>query len=229
LQKSTPKSSYLADARDSVLLAMPIERFHDDLMISHNPIVADLAFVCVRNFGINYLADKGGLVFDYATIVDRIGRDHALCSHEIELLQSLRAGKATYRGEKVSAILPGGVADLKVVLRKLFPHKKIGKVDEGSPVRSFASGYTSLRDLEASLVAQLGARPNERDLERLGLERTWKWITKPQDYSWQVRRFNPSGLRNLVPSGVSPLASMRDVSWRGSELERFWSADAVKL
>jgi hypothetical protein len=208
---------------------MPIERFHDDLTISLHPIVADLAYVCVRNFGINYLADKGALVFDYSTIVDRIGRDFAFRTDEIELLRSLRAGKNFYRRDKESGTLPGRVGDLKAILRMLFPHKKIGKVDEGSPVRSFASGYTSLRDLEAALVAQLGFRPNELDLERFGLERTWKWIKKPQNYSWQVRRFNPSALRNLVPSVLPPVASMRNMNWHGSELERFWSSDAIKL
>ena len=189
LQGAAMKPSYLKDARDSVYLAMPIERFRNDLMILDHPIVADLAYVSVRNFGVNHLADKGHLIFDYAKIVERIADDHALSASEVDLLMSLRAGKSSYRSRNTSVKLPGAVGELKLVLGKLFPHKKLGLIDAAATVRDLPSGYMRLRELEASVVSRLGASPTQCDLDRLGLDQTWKWVVSPQCYSWQVRHF----------------------------------------
>ena len=190
LNMAKPKPTYSRDAQSSVYLAMPIERFCGDQWISQYPIVADLAFVCVRNFGINYLADRGNLIFDYQMIVDRIGIDHALTNKEIELLHSLRTGKAVYRRAGVDALLPGTVADLRSVLGKLIPNRRLEEIPNRSPVRGFVSGYTCLRDFEASVVSHFGSLPTQVDLTRFNLEGVWKWVTRPQEYAWNIRNFD---------------------------------------
>ena len=190
LEQASPKSTYLLHAMDSINLAKPIERFQNDFLLQDQQIVADLAFVSIRNFGINYLAERGELIFDFTEIVEQISRDHRLNTQETELLLSLRAGKAAYRGNSINVNLPGTVADLKELFGKFFPHQTLTKIDNLTPVRSFMSGYMRLRDLEASIISQLGAPPREEDLKRFRMESIWKWITRPQDYSWQVRHFS---------------------------------------
>ena len=98
LQSAKKKQSYEADARASVSLALPIERFAADASIEQNLIVSDLAYVAIRNFGICYLANRGVMIFDYHRIVNRLGKDFGLSSMELKLLHSLRAGKVAYRG-----------------------------------------------------------------------------------------------------------------------------------
>ena len=73
LQSAKKKQSYEADARASVSLALPIERFAADASIEQNLIVSDLAYVAIRNFGICYLANRGVMIFDYHRIVDHLG------------------------------------------------------------------------------------------------------------------------------------------------------------
>ena len=69
LQAAEKKKTYESDAKESVALALPIERFTADSLIQDNLIVSDMAYVALRNFGICFLAEKGKLVFDYHMIV----------------------------------------------------------------------------------------------------------------------------------------------------------------
>lgn len=189
LKKASPKPTYLDDARNSSLLALPIERFQDDCLISDQLIVADLAFVCVRNYGINRLAEDNELTFDFTKIVEKISSLNSLGTAETELLLGLRAGKSAYRKQDQKFRTPGTVGDIKSVLGKLLPHQRLKTIPNWSPVRHLATGYTSLRDLEALVVSKLGHVPTHDELVVLGLENTWKWIGRPQEYSWQVRQF----------------------------------------
>lgn len=199
LQSALPKPTYQDDARNSSFLALPIERFQDDCLISDQLIAADLAFVCVRNYGINRLAEDNELVFDFTKIVEKISYLNYLGSAETELLLGLRAGKSAYRKQDQKYRTSGTVGDIKSVLGKLLPHRRLKTISNLSPVRNLATGYTSLRDLEALVISKLGHVPTHDDLVALGLEKIWKWIGKPQEYSWQVRQF----LKRETTLGIS--------------------------
>ncbi len=72
LHKYRPKQTYKLEAQNSVSLALPIERFADDQPLKANFLATDLAYVCVRNFGVCELADMESYTFDYDQIVDAV-------------------------------------------------------------------------------------------------------------------------------------------------------------
>ena len=111
LEGAAPKKSYENDAARNVLLAAPIERFDSDELIERNLIVADLAYVALRNFGICYLANRGRYTFDYHEIVNTIGEEFSLTTEEIMILSTLRNGKAAYRGGRDCGDIPGTIGD----------------------------------------------------------------------------------------------------------------------
>lgn len=194
LNKAKPKSSYEKDALDSISLALPIERFEENSSIRNNLITADLAYVSTRNYGICYLADQGQLSFEYSQVVCRLGEHFKLDETEVSLLQSLRAGKAAYRGAVECPRLQGSVGELRSVLSKLFVDRPMEQIDHDLPARRLAGGYTMLRDFEASIVAELGRCPTEAELSAKGLNQIWKWVRDPRAYSWSVRNFRESDL-----------------------------------
>lgn len=195
LQSAQPKSSYLFNAYSSVDLALPIERFASDLSIDLNPIVADLAFVSIRNFAINYLAHFGVFAFDYDNVVSEVGVRLGLTFSDIDLLRSLRFGKAKYRATSGPVPVTGTVRQLRGVLNKVFKHRPLVEIDLSTPVRTLQSGYATLRDYEAYIVSRLDRTPSTQDLKELRIEEVWKWISKPQDYAWGVRQYpGPSKL-----------------------------------
>ena len=190
LERAVPKKSYEFDAMASVNLARPIERFNPGLQLSEVPLSADLAYVAVRNFGICYLADRDRLSFDYSRIVDLLGKEFCLSSVETELLLSLRAAKSCYRKEGACAQSSlGSVGALSSILSKFFLRKPLHAIDPRSPVRDLGCGYSTLRDFEASVIARLGRLPSESDIQSMGLETIWRWVTQPREYTWQVRNF----------------------------------------
>lgn len=190
LSTARPKLSYLNEAYSSADLAVPIDRFESNLDIASFPIVADLAFVCVRNFAVNYLATDGVYLFDYEHLVSEISLRLGLSTTEQNLLGALRVGKAAYRGRS-AAILPpiGTVGQLRSVLNRIFDQHRFQQVHVSTPVRNLGSGYATLRDLEALVVSRLNRVPTEYDLEALKIQRVWKYINQPQDYAWDVRTF----------------------------------------
>lgn len=206
LKFARPKPSYSHDARNSIDLALPIERFNNDLLVSENSIVADLAFVCIRNFGINYLADAGNFIFDFEKIADEVRRNFTVSNSEIELLYSLRAGKSAYRSGLTRASLPGTIGDLKSLLGKIFPERPLGTIKSIAQLRNLNSGYARLRDLEAAVVSGLGGAPSIVELNRLGIEDVWRLVTRPHDYSWQVRNFGSSSCLSRTMSTAWPKA-----------------------
>lgn len=187
LQRAAMKKCYLHDARMSVELALPIERFNSDLHLQTCPIVADLAFVSVRNFGVSLLANSGRLVFDYERIVCDAGSLVGLSDREMKLLLSLRFGKVKYRYSGMSGRIEGTVGELQRVISKLFPHRPISPIQPNAPLRDFVSGYARLRDLEAAVLATLGGYPTSTQLRALNLERIWSWVISPKDYAWNIR------------------------------------------
>ena len=211
LNKAKPKSSYEKDALDSISLALPIERFEGNASIKNNLITADLAYVSTRNFGICYLADQGHLSFEYSQVVCRLGEHFKLDDTEVSLLQSLRAGKAAYRGAVECPRLQGSVGELRSVLSKLFVNRPMEQIDHNLPARRLAGGYTMLRDFEASIVAELGRSPTEAELSAKGLNQIWKWVRDPRAYSWSVRNFRESDLEidNLTIQDVSLISVKR--------------------
>ena len=197
LQSAERKQSYKSDARASVLLAAPIERFASETLVQQNPIVSDLAYVALRNFGICYLADKGEMVFDYHKIVDSVGNDFGLSPTEMKLVYSLRAGKAAYRGLENWSGISGTVEELRAVLSKFFGHRSLEKIQYGSPVRDLGSGYATLRDFEAAVVMKIQEYESTGITGTPGLKRVRKLIKNPRTYAWEVRNLSQGDLESL--------------------------------
>ena len=187
LRTATVKKSYRQDAADSVNLALPMERFLEDELLSHNPIVADLAYVAVRNFAVCRAADAGELCFEYAELVQRLGREFQLSRSALDMLYDLRGAKTCYRSGCEAGWLQGTVGELRLVLSKFFAHRPLGQIEADAPVRALGGGYSMLRDIESSIVARLGGTPSNDDLGNSHLETVWKWIRNPRAYSWHVR------------------------------------------
>ena len=207
LDKAKPKKSYMHDAEASISLALPIERFESEALINNNLITADLGYVAIRNFGVCHLADKKQLSFDYRQIVSRLGEDFRLDRREVELLKSLRAGKASYRGDTECARIDGSVGELRYVLSKFFVDRPLEQIDHDFPTRRLAGGYTMLRDFEASIVARLGRCPTKSELLARGLDQVWKWVRDPRTYSWSVRIISRKDMK--IDSLITPAHSMR--------------------
>lgn len=202
LNGAMPKKTYADDAIASVALAKPIERFDPEFQLSDVPISADLAYVAVRNFGVCYLADRNQISFDYSQIVDRLGEEFCLSSVEVDLLLSLRVAKFCYRKGITCAQAEGNMESLTSVLSKLFLKSPLSAIDPKSPVRNLGSGYSTLRDFEASVIARLGRMPTESDIQSLGLEKIWRWVTRPGEYTWHVRNFTAGELEQQIEGGV---------------------------
>ena len=187
LRTATVKKSYGQDAADSVALALPMERFLEDEPLSQNPIVADLAYVAVRNFAVCRAADAGELCFEYSELVRRLGREFQLSRGTLDMLHELRRAKTRYRSGCDNISLQGTVGELRGVLSKFFSHRPLGQIEAEAPVRTLGGGYSMLRDIEASIVSRLGRTPSNNDLGNSHLEKVWKWIRNPRAYSWYVR------------------------------------------
>ena len=197
LREARRKKSYACDAMASAALAIPVERFRSDAGVNENLITADLGYVAVRNFGICYLADKGQLSFDYRQVVRCLAADFFLTPREVELLESLRLGKACYRSSTECSELAVPVEELRKLLSKLFVYRPLGQIESDSPPRTLGGGYGMLRDFEALVLAQLGRCPTDAELRPMGLDQLWKWVCSPRTYSWNVRCISNRDLRNV--------------------------------
>ena len=197
LSSAERKRSYEADAKASVSLVLPIERFDSEALIQHHPIVADLAYVALRNFGICHLADKDELVFDFYEIAEKIGRDFCLTAREMRLVRSLRAGKAAYRGGSRLAAIPGTVEELRIVFSKLFEHRPLQELRPGAPVRDLGNGYATLRDFEAAILQNLEKHRFTEFTDRHALLHICKIIKNPRVYAWDVRNSSQRALETF--------------------------------
>ena len=187
LDRAKPKKSYLDDANESVSLALPIERFESNLLVRDCLIVADLAYVALRNFGVCYLADKGLLSFDFQDIVTYLASDFELDEVETNVLRSMRTGKFCYRNQRTHPGLDLSVGRMRSILSKIFNHRPLVQVDNAIPVRTLAGGYTMMRDFEAMVVAKVGRSFSPEELSGNNLAEIWKWVRNPRNYSWNVR------------------------------------------
>ena len=205
LASAIPKDSYSQDAANSVLLALPIERFLEDARIRDHLVAADMAYIAIRNFGVCHLADKGKLSFDYSTIVSQLRKEIDLDARAISLLTSLRAGKVAYRGGTQNSVIQGSIGQLREVLSKIFVEQPLREIDSASPTRWLGGGYAMLRDFEASVLSTLGHVPTSKDVAELRLGAIWKWVRDPRRYSW--------GIRNLSRAQIkSPEQALRTVA-----------------
>lgn len=183
------RQTYEIEAQNSVSLALPIEHFADDQPLTANLICTDLAYVSVRNFGVCQLADMEIYTFDYDQLVDAISDIRNLSPHETKLVRSLRVGKSKYRSRKQLMKFDGSIGDLKEVLGRIFPRRRLGTLpDEARRPRCLGAGYSSLRDIEASIVSRLGRLPTIEEIESYGLMPVWKFIQRPSHYTWSIRQ-----------------------------------------
>ena len=196
LASATPKDSYSQDAANSVLLALPIERFRDDAKIRDHLVAADMAYVAVRNFGVCHLADKGRLSFDYSTIVSQLREEVDLDARAISLLISLRRGKVAYRGGRRNSSILGSIGQLREVLTKIFVERPLDEIDSTYPTRWLGGGYAMLRDFEASIFSALGRVPTSKDVAELHLDEIWKWVRDPRRYSWGIRNLSHTRIQS---------------------------------
>ena len=197
LRSAESNQSYEADARASVSLAAPIERFASEALIQQSPIVSDLAYVALRNFGICHLADKGEMIFDYHRIVESVGNDFGLSPREMKLVHSLRAGKAAYRGLGSWNGVSHTVEELRSVLSKFFRHRPLEKIQYSSPVRDLGSGYATLRDFEAAVVTKIQEFELTGITGSLGLKRVCNVIKDPRTYAWDLRNLSQDDLESI--------------------------------
>ncbi|MDE0532512.1 MAG: hypothetical protein OXI01_13845 [Albidovulum sp.] len=197
LQCAEKKRCYKADARESVTLAAPIERFASEVLVKQKLIVADLAYVALRNFGICYLANKGQMIFDYHKVVDGIGGDFCLSKRELKLAHSLRAGKSAYRGLGHGDGVSGTVGELRSVLSKFFVQRPLTEIQYGTPVRDLGSGYAVLRDFEAVIETKIRKEDVARYMALMEWQRVNNWIRDPRSYAWEVRNLLPVDLESL--------------------------------
>lgn len=197
LESAERKQCYMLDARASVSLAAPIERFASETLVPHAPIVADLAYVALRNFGICYLADKGKLTFDYYEIVDSIGSDFGLGEREMRLARSLRAGKAAYRGFGNGDEISGTVDELRSLLSRFFVQRPLRKIQREVPVRDLGSGYAVLRDFEAVVESGLREDHVERRTALPQRKGIFNWIRNPRSYAWEVRNLSVDDVERI--------------------------------
>lgn len=229
------KQSYEEDALRSVELALPIERFRPWALIGQMPIVADLAYVALRNYGICHLADRDEIVFDFHEIVKRLADEFGLCRREVRLAHSLRATKARYRGGFGGNGTFGTVEDLRLLLSKFFEHRPLEELPHNAPVRDLGSGYATLRDFEAAVVRKLEDSGMTWDRLLSGLGRVWKMIRDPRIYAWEVRNLSPVELESLrweVDSSLDTEAASRtpwDLQIGNTELGRINPAISMAL
>ncbi len=197
LRSAEKKESYEADAKRSVLLALPIERFSSKALIQTNLIVSDLAYVALRNFGICYLANRGEMIFDYYRIIESLGGEFGLSPDEMKLVHSLRAGKIAYREGRNYADCPGTVEELRSVLSKFFVHHPLGSIRYNTAVRDLAVGYATLRDFEASVVKEIEGQESTRIQGRGNFEHVRNLIRNPRTYAWDVRNLSQRDLESI--------------------------------
>lgn len=221
LDFAKPRRSYITDAKRSVLLTLPVERFSQDIPLGDLGLVPDLSYVGFRNFGINYLASNGVLEFDFKNIAHRVGREFSLSTKAIDMLVELRLGKASYRKGEIHSGLQASIGELRRVLERVFSFRPLVSIESDSPVRNLGSGYATLRDFEAAIIARVGGFPSESYLRGAGIEKSWRLVTSPSEYSWSVRNF--TGTEKLPPS-VSCFQTPNTLDHQG-----FILSDKVKL
>ena len=207
LRRAVPKNSYMKDAFASVSLAKPVERFHPNATISDLLTAADIAYVSIRNFGVCFLASRGKVSFDYRQIVAELRSEFRLAQSEFDLLMSLRLGKSCYRKGINCTGIEGDVRSLTSVLSKFFGSGGLNPIDPKSPVRKLQGGYSTLRDFEAAVVSRAGGVPTKAEMQRIGTETVWRWVTQPSEYAWCVRKCDAAELEYLLEGngGFAPV------------------------
>ena len=197
LKRAQAKKSYEIDAMRSVLLAVPIERFEADDLIEGNLVVADLAYVAIRNFGICYLANKKRYIFDYSEIVNYLGIEFGLNAQEVQILDTLRNGKAAYRDGRDFGDVRGTIGELRDILSIFFVDRPLVEIDVGAQVRDLGGGYAILRDFEAFVVARFGCNGLVAERVLKYLDCVWRWIMDPRAYCWNIRHVDRMHLNGL--------------------------------
>ena len=197
LDQALPKNTYRHDAAESVNLALPLERFFSDSQVCQNLVVADIAYVAVRNFGICHLADRGEFTFDYSDIIESLKKEFILNERDSKILKCLRPAKVAYRkGAEYSQVL-GTVQEVRNLLSTFFPHRPLREINRSASVRQLGSGYSTLRDFEALTISRLNGSTLNWQLSSLGLEEIWKWVCDPRSYAWNVRNFDCQSIGHL--------------------------------
>ncbi len=199
LGQARMKCSYASDAKSSVLLAMPMERLDQNKSINDELIAADLAYVAVRNYGICYLADRDRLTFEYSQIVKELAKDFNLSKMEVSLLQSMRAGKVSYRNSSRCFEIVGIVDDLIHLLSKFFYHRPLGKIKQDNPIRNLHTGYNTLRDFEAWMISTM-MHDTLINTKSRNIDNVKKWISSPRSYSWNIRKISSDKLNRIKKS-----------------------------
>lgn len=151
-------------------------------------LAADLAYVFVRNAAIYSLANSGKYEFCYRRLVDQVGDARELDSSEVATLHKLRESKFAYRSRDATSTEFASVEEVRNVCAKVHPgyaHKPIGiRV----PIRLFDVGYATLRDVEAKLISIGDVPGREQEGARSGQCDIWRMLTRPRDYSWNIRQ-----------------------------------------
>ena len=190
------KDSYVDNAEASISLALPIERFQSHVQIQDRLIAADLAYVAIRNFGICHFANVNKYVFDYYQIVDMLSEAYNLSDDETRLIKSLRHGKAAYRNGSACSNVYGTIHDVRNVLGKFFCNGILAEIGNDIPVRNLGSGYSTLRDFEASLINHFGSIPASMNWNG-DAGNLLKKIRDPRRYSWDIRNLKAHELNNI--------------------------------
>jgi hypothetical protein len=150
--------------------------------------VADVLFVCLRNFGVLRLAEFGRFRFAFSSVLSELTALGYLTEPQMATLQRLRPMKASYRsgiGKKGSVeIILGDILRslpsevLSVGCSGRSPTELLSSI---VPLPAGASAYHRLRNLERAYIAATAI--DGRIAERPEFARLRRWIADPRTYS----------------------------------------------
>lgn len=186
LESYNPKSTYQAEIEQNAALAS---------LVSSYPAtdrgrlwVADVLYVCVRNFGVLHLASKRRYVFGFEAIIEELKDDGCLDEGHARALRQLRWMKSAYRGEwnlassRIVSMLDDAIISIpsQILNAGCVARSAIDIIRASNSLGSDASPYHRLRNLERAYVALLEVGANSHCDELTLLRR---WIENPRAYS----------------------------------------------
>lgn len=182
-----PKSCYMTDVVKSFELILPLERLMK--WVHGSQMAADLGYVFMRNHAINMLASQGIYLFDYRSLMEELQGFQGFTSKCLERLIELREGKHIYRSGRIQNSHPKLGQKVAETVSEACPQLNLQPISMACGIRKFDLTYATLRDFEAALLVG-GFEPCRDGFECKALERAWKTIRNPREYSWQVRSIN---------------------------------------
>jgi hypothetical protein len=203
------KRSYSAEIEDALHLALPLQRLNGSSPFIAPALAADIGYVFLRNYAIYRCAEAGTYLFDYAALLEELQSLEGFSDRCRTQLMELRLGKHLHRSGYSALRNMSGMKNVTQWIAEACPSLSIDPIAPDTPIRTLATQYSTLRDCEAAFAVHGLLEKNHHDLPQ-PIEKIWRMIRSPKDYSWHVTKIDETwveGVNTMIAEFTSARSS----------------------